>query len=360
MTLKRATWPEGELLVLEHDSQILRDNPLGDPHVRKHHVWLPPQYSSSGNKRFPVLYDLVGYTGSGLSHTAWRNFDENVPERAARLIHARRMAPAILVFPRLLYRAGRKPVHQFQRHRQLRGLPHPGNHPVYRRRTAHPRQPGHPWLFRQILRRLRRYRARHEVPQVLGCRGRSLRRCLLRLRVPRRLAQHPERAGEVPPTGAQGRAHRCRQGHRRSSKPGLDDGRVKRFLGRLLGKGEARGQGGHVPDEPGHGRQLRSRPGRTQRLQAALQPGDGRIDSRALEALAGARPDPHGQKVPRQPDEPCAASSSIAAGATSTTSTTAPGCCRGSWPGTGSTMSTRNSTIPTRASTTAWSAACPF
>ncbi len=99
MTLKRATWPQGELLVLEHDSQILRDNPLDDPHIRKHHVWLPPQYSSSGNKRFPVLYDLVGYTGSGLSHTAWRNFEENVPERAARLIHARRMAPAILVFP---------------------------------------------------------------------------------------------------------------------------------------------------------------------------------------------------------------------------------------------------------------------
>jgi enterochelin esterase-like enzyme len=99
MTLKRIKWPEGELLVLEHDSQILRDNPLGDPHNRKHHVWLPPQYNRSRNKRFPVLYDLVGYTGSGPSHTAWRNFDENVPERAARLIHSRRMAPAVLVFP---------------------------------------------------------------------------------------------------------------------------------------------------------------------------------------------------------------------------------------------------------------------
>jgi len=99
MTLKRKTWPEGELLVLEHDSTILRDNPLGDPHVRKHHVWLPPQYNKSRNRRFPVMYDLVGYTGSGPSHTAWRNFDENVPERAARLVHERRMAPAILVFP---------------------------------------------------------------------------------------------------------------------------------------------------------------------------------------------------------------------------------------------------------------------
>jgi S-formylglutathione hydrolase FrmB len=99
MTLKRSDWPEGELQELEHSSSILKDNPLGDPHVRKLHVWLPPQYNKSRNKRFPVLYDLVGYTGSGLSHTAWKNFGENVQERAARLIHARRMSPAILVFP---------------------------------------------------------------------------------------------------------------------------------------------------------------------------------------------------------------------------------------------------------------------
>lgn len=99
MTLKRCDWPEGELLELEHTSVILKDNPLGDPHVRKLHVWLPPQYNKSRNKRFPVLYDLVGYTGSGPSHTAWKNFGENVQERAARLIHERRMNPAILVFP---------------------------------------------------------------------------------------------------------------------------------------------------------------------------------------------------------------------------------------------------------------------
>jgi len=37
------------------------------------HVWLPPQYDTPGSKqRFPVLYDLVGFTGSGLSHTAWK------------------------------------------------------------------------------------------------------------------------------------------------------------------------------------------------------------------------------------------------------------------------------------------------
>lgn len=99
MARKQVIAGEGELVVLEHDSRILRDNPLGDPHVRKLPVWLPPQYSRAGKRRFPVFYDLVGYTGSGLSHIAWKSFEENLPERAARLIHDRKMGPCILVFP---------------------------------------------------------------------------------------------------------------------------------------------------------------------------------------------------------------------------------------------------------------------
>ena len=99
MALKRPAWQPGTLVLLEHDSKLLRDNPLRDPHVRKLAVWLPPQYEGSGNRRFPALYDLVGFMGSGLSHVAWKNFSENVPERVARLVHERRMAPTIMVFP---------------------------------------------------------------------------------------------------------------------------------------------------------------------------------------------------------------------------------------------------------------------
>ncbi len=100
MARKKSNLNSGELIILEHESRVLRDNPLGDPHVRKLPVWLPPQYSSGrGAKRFPVLYDLVGYTGSGWSHVAWKSFEENLPERAARLIHERKMGPCILVFP---------------------------------------------------------------------------------------------------------------------------------------------------------------------------------------------------------------------------------------------------------------------
>src|ERR1700716_4217222 len=34
MALKRPKGPEGTLVVLEHTSRVLKDNPLGDPHVR--------------------------------------------------------------------------------------------------------------------------------------------------------------------------------------------------------------------------------------------------------------------------------------------------------------------------------------
>ena len=99
MALKRPKGPAGTLLVLEHRSAILKGNPLGDPHVRKLGVWLPPQYDHSGRRRFPVLYDLVGFTGSGLAHANWKPFGDNVPERAARLMHEGKMGPVILVFP---------------------------------------------------------------------------------------------------------------------------------------------------------------------------------------------------------------------------------------------------------------------
>jgi enterochelin esterase-like enzyme len=99
MALKRNKGPAGTLVVLEHSSKILKGNPLGDPHVRKLAAWLPPQYDEGRARRFPVLVDLVGFTGSGLAHANWRAFNENVPERAARLIRERKMGPAIIVFP---------------------------------------------------------------------------------------------------------------------------------------------------------------------------------------------------------------------------------------------------------------------
>src|SRR2546421_11751729 len=103
MALKRPRWATGTVVIVEHHSNVLRENPLGDPHVRKLAVWLPAEYDEGATRgrgrRFPVLVDMVGFTGSGLAHVAWKNFSENVPERAARLVHDGAMGPAIIVFP---------------------------------------------------------------------------------------------------------------------------------------------------------------------------------------------------------------------------------------------------------------------
>ena len=103
MGLKRPQWQSGTTVILEHDSKVLRGNALGDPSTRNLAVWLPPGYNEGATrgrgKRYPIIVDMVGFMGSGLSHIAWRNFSENVPERASRLIHDGKMAPAIIVFP---------------------------------------------------------------------------------------------------------------------------------------------------------------------------------------------------------------------------------------------------------------------
>jgi enterochelin esterase-like enzyme len=100
MARKRQHHLDGTLINLRHDSNILKSNPWGDPTERVHQVYLPAAYDQgSSRRRFAVLYDLVGYTGSGGSHTGWRSFDESVPERLDRLIADGKMPPVIVVFP---------------------------------------------------------------------------------------------------------------------------------------------------------------------------------------------------------------------------------------------------------------------
>ncbi len=99
MARKHTPCRAGSVVVLEHVSRVLKGNPLGDPHVRQLAVWLPPGYDGSGQRRFPVFYDLAGFTGSGLAHLNWKPFSENLTERVARLIHEKKMPPVILVLP---------------------------------------------------------------------------------------------------------------------------------------------------------------------------------------------------------------------------------------------------------------------
>ena len=98
----------GRIVTLIHDSEALKNNPLGDPSRRRVSVYLPAAYDNVRNasRRFVTLYDLAGFTGSGLSHLNWRNFDENLPEKLDRLIGSKRMPPVIVIFPDCFTRLG--------------------------------------------------------------------------------------------------------------------------------------------------------------------------------------------------------------------------------------------------------------
>src|SRR6516225_3106113 len=77
-------------------SELLRGNPLGDPHERPLPVYLPPGYDDEPDRRYPAVYVIRGYTG----HVAmWRNrsaYRQPFPE-TADAVFARGEAPAALV-----------------------------------------------------------------------------------------------------------------------------------------------------------------------------------------------------------------------------------------------------------------------
>ena len=89
--------------IVEFESRALKGNALGDPHVRRTPVWLPPSYPRG---RYPVHYVLTGFTGFGemlLSRGAW---SESLPQRLDRLVRQKKMREAIVVMPDCFTRYG--------------------------------------------------------------------------------------------------------------------------------------------------------------------------------------------------------------------------------------------------------------
>jgi S-formylglutathione hydrolase FrmB len=87
----------GRLEELEIESDVLRDNPLGDPHVRPLWVYLPPDYDADPDRRFPSLYLIQGMTGQ---LDMWRNrsaMRPNVLERIDTLFAEENCPPAVVV-----------------------------------------------------------------------------------------------------------------------------------------------------------------------------------------------------------------------------------------------------------------------
>lgn len=104
MSMRRGgDWPAGRVDRLMVDGPSLAGNMLGDPTRRRVDVYVPPGHDGQG---LPLLVDLVGFTAGGPNHTNWRGFDENVPERADRLIAAGAMAPCVMAFPDCFTRLG--------------------------------------------------------------------------------------------------------------------------------------------------------------------------------------------------------------------------------------------------------------
>jgi enterochelin esterase family protein len=86
-------------------SRVLADNPLGDPVTRKLPVILPPDYETSG-KRYPVVYGLTGFTGSGLSLLNFQAWQPNLQERIDALMADGRLPPTLFVLPDCFTRYG--------------------------------------------------------------------------------------------------------------------------------------------------------------------------------------------------------------------------------------------------------------
>ena len=54
---------QGQLVQTTIESEALRGNPLGDPHVRPLWVYLPPGYDAESDRRYPTVYQIQGLTG---------------------------------------------------------------------------------------------------------------------------------------------------------------------------------------------------------------------------------------------------------------------------------------------------------
>src|SRR5260221_1749590 len=91
-------YPAGSVLNLRHESGILKDNPLGDKHVRDVIVYLPPDYNESGID-YPTIYCLSGFAGRGKMQLNDNAFMPNFAERMDRLIATGTIRPMIVVLP---------------------------------------------------------------------------------------------------------------------------------------------------------------------------------------------------------------------------------------------------------------------
>jgi S-formylglutathione hydrolase FrmB len=92
----------GELAGQLHEnvitSELLRGNPLGDPHERPLWVYLPPGYGEHRSRRYPTVYVIQGFTG----HVQmWRNrapYRQPFTETADAVFARGEAPPSIVIY----------------------------------------------------------------------------------------------------------------------------------------------------------------------------------------------------------------------------------------------------------------------
>jgi hypothetical protein len=83
---------------VEFESEVLRVNPLGDPHVRPLWVYVPPGYDDEPERRYASVYQIQGLTGQ---LDMWRNraaFRLNPPELFDELFASGEAPPCVVVW----------------------------------------------------------------------------------------------------------------------------------------------------------------------------------------------------------------------------------------------------------------------
>lgn len=102
----RTPW-RNALRYVELDGRLLAGNLLGDPIRRRFPVYVPPQYDAEPERRFPVAYYLIGYSGWGEMKLAEEKpWAEPLWARLDRMMAAGEAEPMLVVAPDCFTRFG--------------------------------------------------------------------------------------------------------------------------------------------------------------------------------------------------------------------------------------------------------------
>ncbi len=102
--LQRMKKLSGQIQCFEHESEVLKSNPLRDPHVRQIYVYSPAEAPST--KKLPALMALVGFGGTGAQLLNVDPFGEDLATRMDRLIASGACPPVRIVIPDCFTRVG--------------------------------------------------------------------------------------------------------------------------------------------------------------------------------------------------------------------------------------------------------------